>query len=115
MLLNDAEFLHFVRYATLVRQRNRLSTAKTVLEGHLFSVESLPAESWFFGFLGATAERRSGTEGEEEEPWAKDEVARRLRALLADQADDRGIYLHLGGDESVGMGITRLHWQVEVS
>ena len=118
VLLKDAEFLHFARYATMVRQRNRLSTAKTVLEGHLFSVESLPPESWFYGFLGATAERRpqagSGEENAlEEPPMAKEEVAQKLRGLLAGNGEGRETHLQLGGDESVGLGITRLHWLAE--
>lgn len=57
VLVSDLDFLHFVRTATLVRQRNRLTATKTVLTGHLFSVESLPAETWLLGFFGATEER----------------------------------------------------------
>lgn len=119
ILLNDTDFLHFVRYATIVRQRNRLSTAKTVLEGHLFSVESLPAESWFYGFLGATEERppQRGPEEEDKagERMPKEEVAQALRCLLTGDKAGRETHLTLGGDESVGLGVTRLRWLTEIS
>lgn len=119
VLLSDADFLHFARTATLVRQRNRLSTAKTVLQGHLFSVESVPAETWFLGFVGATQERVSAeVVGEEkpqaeqvpESPMPKETVAAKLRLLAAGGEDAVESHLTLGGDESVGLGITRLRW-----
>lgn len=120
VLLSDADFLHFARTATLVRQRNRLSTAKTVLQGHLFSVESVPAETWFLGFVGATRERVASerVEGEPSEqrgqepppPMAKETVAEKLRLLAAGSEAAEESHLTLGGDESVGLGITRLRW-----
>jgi len=129
VLVSDADFLHFVRYATVVRQRNRLSTAKTVLHGQLFSVEMVPAESWFAGFVGSTAERRpvgddgddgddSAKEGEnagagggeKDPPLDKDQAAGELRRLLTGRTDGAESFVTLGGDESVGLGITRLRW-----
>lgn len=124
VLLSDADFLHFARTATLVRQRNRLSTAKTVLQGHLFSVESVPAETWFLGFFGATRERvvaevaEEVVEGQPSEqggqeppsPMDKETVADKLRLLAAGSEEAEESHLTLGGDESVGLGITRLRW-----
>ncbi len=114
VLLCDTDFLHFVRHATIVRQRNRLSTAKTVLKGNLFSVEMVPAETWFFGFAGATKERVR-EEGEEEkersEPMEKETVARKLRELLTGEVTGGETHVILGGDESVGLGITRMLWK----
>lgn len=124
VLVSDVDFLHFVRTATLVRQRNRLTATKTVLRGHLFSVESLPAETWFLGFFGATEERVAEPRDEEPEgeegnkpseaepaaPLAKEAVAEELRRLAAGEQEGSQAHLTLGGDESVGLGITRLHW-----
>lgn len=121
VLLCDADFLHFVRHATIVRQRNRLSTAKTVLGGNLFSVEMVPAETWFFGFAGATKERiRQEEEGEPDKPkeplsppapMEKDEVSKKLRELLTGAETKNETHVILGGDESVGLGITRMLWK----
>ena len=115
VLLGDADFLHFVRYATIVRQRNRLSTAKTVLKGNLFSVEMVPAEAWFFGFAGATQERvREEQEDEPKEkpaPMDKETAAGKLRELLTGQEGGNETHVILGGDESVGLGITKMLWK----
>ncbi len=124
VLLGDEDFLHFARHATIVRQRNRLSTAKTVLGGALFSVEMVPAETWFSGFVGATRERlrpaESEADGQVEEkreapsppaPMDKETVARQLRKLLTKEEAGSHTHVTLGGDESVGLGITRLFWQ----
>lgn len=117
VLLGDADFLHFVRHATIVRQRNRLSTAKTVLGGNLFSVEMVPAETWLFGFAGATQERIREDEAAEREPLSppapmnKETTARKLRELLTGQESGSETHVILGGDESVGLGITRMLWK----
>lgn len=120
VLLGDADFLHFIRHATIVRQRNRLSTAKTVLGGNLFSVEMVPAETWFFGFAGATQERIREEEGEPEKPkeplsrptpMDKETAARKLRELLTGKEDGNETHVILGGDESVGLGITKMLWK----
>ncbi len=121
VLLCDTDFLHFARHATIVRQRNRLSTAKTVLGGNLFSVEMVPAETWFFGFAGTTQERiRQEEEGESDKtkappsppaPMDKETAAKQLRKLLTDAEAGNETHVTLGGDESVGLGITRLLWK----
>lgn len=108
VLLCDADFLHFVRHATIVRQRNRLSTAKTVLKGHLFSVEAVPAESRFVGFLGTSAERVGADAAEQLDAR---EAEQELRQLLTGETGGLLAHLTLGGDESVGMGVTRLTWE----
>lgn len=117
LLLCDTDFLHFARHATIVRQRNRLSTAKTVLGGNLFSVEMVPAETWFFGFVGATQERVREKEGEPAEekepsvPMSKETASRQLHKLLTGQENGTETHVILGGDESVGLGITKMLWK----
>lgn len=106
VLVDDEVFGYFVRNATVVQQRNRLSTAKTVLRGALFSIEAVPPETIFYGFLAAHRER-----SEELDRWSQEEVASRLRSIACDlEAHDHG-HLVLGGGESVGLGVTRLNWE----
>jgi CRISPR-associated protein Cmr4 len=119
VLLCDTDFLHFACHATIVRQRNRLSTAKTVLGANLFSVEMVPAESWFFGFAGATKERIPEEEEASEAkaplsppaPMDNATAARKLRELLTGSETGNETHVILGGDESVGLGITRMLWK----
>lgn len=120
LLLCDTDFLHFARHATIVRQRNRLSTAKTVLGGNLFSVEMVPAETWFFGFVGATQERVRKEEGEAAEkketlsppaPMSEKIASQKLRELLTEKENRNETHVILGGDESVGLGITKMLWK----
>jgi len=106
VVVHDEVFAHFVRHATLVRTRNRLSTAKTVLEGHLFSVEAVPPEAVLYGFLGAREERKEG-----DDAYPATTVRDRLRAVVADTPDSAVGHHVFGGDESVGLGLTRVHWQ----
>lgn len=103
VLVSDRSFFHFVSHATTVIQHNRLTSAKTVEEGALFSVEAVPPETIFYGFFGTTTSRKPPGEGEERVP--PEEVMEKLRALWATAG-----YLHLGGDESTGLGVTRVVW-----
>ena len=103
MVSNDV-FGWFVRYATIVTQHNHLSAAKTVLNGQLFSVEAVPPEAVFYGFVGSTRERV------EENPLDKASVASELRRLLTKQGNDGRIAVMLGGDEGTGLGLTRVIW-----
>jgi CRISPR-associated protein Cmr4 len=106
VLVADATFRYFVEHATVLLQHNRLTAAKTVEEGGLFSVEAVPPEAVFYGFWGAAKERRPPAEGEAARGPA--EVLRDLRALW-EKAAPTG-YLHLGGGESTGLGVTHLAW-----
>lgn len=133
VLLTDRDFHHFVTHATVVLQHNRLTSAKTVAKGQLFSVEAVPPEAVFFGFLGATDPREplpelaTGGAGEEQaaEPEASLAPAEspatngalpenRHQALARLLEGPEGCWkthpsvLHLGGDEATGLGVTRL-------
>ncbi len=105
VLIADEAFGHFAEHATLVRQRNRLTTVKTVARGQLFTVEAVPPEAIFYGFLGGTRERRTGNHR-----LAAGEVAAKLKATLEGEPG-KGCHLILGGEESVGMGMTHLSWR----
>lgn len=104
VLVSNDVFGWFVRHATIVTQHNHLSAAKTVLQGQLFSVEAVPPEAVFYGFVGSTRERT------EENALDKASVASELRRLLAKQGNDGRIAIMLGGDEGTGLGLTRVIW-----
>jgi CRISPR-associated protein Cmr4 len=108
VLVSDRTFHHFVTHATIVLQHNRLSSAKTVEGGALFAVEAVPPQSLFYGFVGGTATRRQPPEGEQ-----RHSAAKVLQALHEFWEAESAAYLHLGGDEGTGLGVTRLVWAVE--
>jgi len=113
VLVNDRTFGYFVHHATSVVQHVRLDAAKTVVDGALFSVEAVPPEALFYGFLGETKVRNPA--------WRKAEAEGGLEALsplkelkdrLAPQ-EGRGGYMTLGGDEGTGLGVVGLAWAAE--
>jgi CRISPR-associated protein Cmr4 len=114
-LVSDKTFHYFVTHATQVVQHNRLTSAKTVAQGQLFSVEAVPPEAVFYGFLGATKPRHpSNGEGEAETgeepaaggPETQEEALAALRGLFSGAS--ACTWLQLGGDEGTGLGVTRL-------
>jgi CRISPR-associated protein Cmr4 len=146
VLISDAAFSHFSRYATLVRQRNRLTSAKTVADGALFTVEAVPPEAIFYGFVGATRERHpDAKKATPAGPLEPERVLRELRVGLTGNNDegtgravdtereagnessvqqgpparDRQVaescefHLVVGGEESVGMGMSRVLWRFD--
>jgi CRISPR-associated protein Cmr4 len=112
-VVSDGTFHYFVTHATQVLQHNRLTSAKTVAQGQLFSVESVPPEAVFYGFLGATEPRRpmkeEGAEEEKQEadgPKTREQAFAALRGLFS--GDGPCTWLQLGGDEGTGLGVTRI-------
>ncbi len=111
VVVSDRTFHHFVTHATIVVQRNRLTSAKNVEPGALFSLEAVPPEAVFHGFVGGTVSRRPPGDGETRlQPAA---VLAELRKLWLAQQDPAALHLHLGGDEGTGLGVTRLSWATE--
>ncbi|MCK6683907.1 MAG: type III-B CRISPR module RAMP protein Cmr4 [Thermoanaerobaculia bacterium] len=108
VLVADEVFLYFVRFATIVTQHNRLTSAKTVDGGGLFSVESVPPETVFYGFVGATKERTKSN------GLSQENAARELKDLVLPGRESKHSdesHVILGGDESTGLGVTRLTWR----
>ena len=101
LLVSDKSFAYFVNYATMLMQHNTLTSSKTVKGGALFSVESIPPETIFYGMLGCTNQRK-----EEATKWNKAEVLNQLKAGLF--SSDRVRVAQLGGDEGTGLGVTRI-------
>jgi CRISPR-associated protein Cmr4 len=107
VLVSDQAFRHFTDSATVTVQRNALNDVKMVKDGALFSLEALPPESVLCGFVGATRARKPGLKDEEATPKA---MLGKLRAGLGADASPAGEYLHLGGDEATGLGLTQVVW-----
>ena len=115
VLVADPVFHHFARFATVVQQHNRLSSAKTVQRGALFSVEAVPPEAVFYGFLGASPSRWPEEEEAEEEEFpaamkAEEVLTEVIEGVATAEGKGQRSVLHLGGDESTGLGVTRLMW-----
>lgn len=105
VILPQDAFRDFVVYATEVVTRIKLDPGtKTVQQGALFSQELLPADSLLYVPVHAAQFRTRNTtlaaNGPEQEAvnalnWAKDHVRENIQ---------------IGGDETVGRGLVRLHW-----
>ncbi len=110
VLVSDASFHYFVTHATQVIQHNRLTSSKTVADGQLFSVEAVPPEAFFYGFLGATDSRKPMEDGAAP-PRSRETALQDLRKLLTGDGE-KGTqgFLQLGGDEGTGLGVTRAVW-----
>jgi CRISPR-associated protein Cmr4 len=100
VLVSNKSFAYFVRHATILTQHNQLTSAKTVKGGALFSVEAVPPEALFYGFLRAVPPRNEKQEKAETPEQVLDGV---WSGLGADAP-----YLTLGGHESTGLGITHV-------
>jgi len=105
LVVSDHVFNYFVQHATIVQQHNRLTSAKTVAEGALFSVESVPPETLFYGIIGGVRDRK--TNGHKFENGEK--AIHHLLATISNKGSSTVITL--GGDESTGLGVTRMFWQ----
>lgn len=114
-LVSDAVFHYLVNHATQVIQHNRLTSAKTVAQGQLFSVEAVPPEAVFYGFLGVTQPRHPqepetavAEPAETGGPETREEARSAMLAFF--HREPAGTWLQLGGDEGTGLGVTRVVW-----
>jgi CRISPR-associated protein Cmr4 len=101
VILPEDDFRDFILYATEVITRvkiNRIS--KTVEDGMLWTEEHLPTDTLLYAPTYATNSRRNGHILSGQDILAK---AQEIGAK-------RGRYLQLGGDETVGRGMVRIHW-----
>ncbi len=108
MIVSNRSFFHFVNYATMVVQHNRLTAAKTVEGGALFSIESVPPEAIFYGMIGATKQRKPPEDSDKDAPI---EPSAAINCVMQITGGATGL-IHLGGKESIGMGLTRLAWKM---
>lgn len=101
VILPNDNFRDFVLYATEVITRVRIdSKTKTVAKGALWTEEHLPTDTLLYVPIYATNARNNGTN------MMGEAVLEAVKPLGA----DKGSYLQLGGDETVGRGIVRIQW-----
>lgn len=104
VILPDDDFRDFALYATEIITRIRIDrTTKTVDTGALWTEEHLPTDTLLYVPVYATNSRRNGSTMQ-----AKD-ILRRAASL----EDSQSGYVQLGGDETVGRGLVRMHWEKE--
>jgi CRISPR-associated protein Cmr4 len=102
VILPENDFRDFALYATEVITRVRIDRdKKTVERGALWTEEHLPTDTLLYVPVYATNSRKNGNTMQ-----AKD-ILDKATSLEDSQ---RG-YIQLGGDETVGRGLVRMHWE----
>ncbi len=101
VILPDNDFRDFALYATEVITRVRINREKkTVDTGALWTEEHLPTDTLLYVPMYATQARKNGYSMSAAQVLAKAE----------ELAKEKGNYLQLGGDETVGRGLVRIRW-----
>jgi CRISPR-associated protein Cmr4 len=110
VILPDNDFRDFALYATEIITRVRIDRAtKTVAGGALWTEEHLPSDTLLYVPMYATDSRKARSNGEQAMSAA--DILQEAIAL----ENSQGGYIQLGGDETVGRGLVRLHWESEAS
>jgi CRISPR-associated protein Cmr4 len=106
VILPNDDFRDFVRYATEIITRIRLNReTKTVATSALWTEEYLPSDTLFYVPIYATDSRKA------DHKLAAAEILSKLLELEKTQ----GGYIQLGGNETVGRGMVRMHWELETT
>ncbi|GCE15842.1 type III-B CRISPR module RAMP protein Cmr4 [Tengunoibacter tsumagoiensis] len=108
VILPENDFRDFVVNATEIITRIRIDRdTKTVKSGALWTEEHLPADTLLYVPMYATNARHN-TENKKYQSQLQSarHILDKARTLVESQQG----YLQLGGDETVGRGIVRMHW-----
>lgn len=106
VILPDDEFRDFVVNATEIITRVRINRGtKTVDSGALWTEEHLPTDTLLYVPVYATHARKMRN-GSREPMMLASAILEKARSLENSQQG----YLQLGGDETVGRGMVRMHW-----
>lgn len=101
VILPNDDFRDFALYATEIITRTRLDRGtKTVATGALWTEEHLPTDTLLYVPVYATNARKNGSQ------MLAAEVLEKARIL----STERGNYIQLGGDETVGRGLVQMRW-----
>lgn len=104
VILPDDDFRDFALYATEIITRIRINREKkTVDKGALWTEEHLPSDTLLYVPIYATDSRKANT----------DITAAQILSYATALEEHRGGYIQLGGDETVGRGLVRMHWEAE--
>ncbi|MCC7414055.1 MAG: type III-B CRISPR module RAMP protein Cmr4 [Gammaproteobacteria bacterium] len=107
VLLPDADFVHYVRNATVVEPHVRINDETgTADEGGLFYTENLPPESLLLAPLMASRERSSEKKRNGSEAMAADAVLDWILKGRDGKPGLDGMLLQVGGDATTGRGQT---------
>jgi CRISPR-associated protein Cmr4 len=108
VILPDNEFRDFVLYATEIITRIRIDRkTKTVAGGALWTEEHLPTDTLLYVPMYATDSRKARDKEKGEKAIPAAEILQDAMSL----ENNQGGYIQLGGDETVGRGLVRLHWE----
>lgn len=108
VILPNNDFRDFVLYATEIITRVRIDREKkTVARGALWTEEHLPSDTLLYVPIYAADSRKA--RGENDMPITASDILRDSMSLEHNQ----GGYIQLGGDETVGRGLVRMHWESE--
>jgi CRISPR-associated protein Cmr4 len=109
IILPENDFRDFVVHATEVITRVRINRdSKTVDNGALWTEEHLPSDTLLYVPIYATNARKmkQDSNGKNRAEMSASAILEKARSLEASQHG----YLQLGGDETVGRGMVRMHW-----
>ncbi len=109
VILSNNDFRDFVVNATEIITRVRIKRdTKTVEGGALWTEEHLPTDTLLYVPIYATDARKlkNGADGKSEPAMLAAAILKKVNSL---QQSQQG-YIQLGGDETVGRGMVRMHW-----
>jgi len=110
VILPDNDFRDFALYATEIITRVRIDReTKTVAGGALWTEEHLPTDTLLYVPMYATDSRKARDKEKDEKAISAAEILRDAVSL----ENNQGGYIQLGGDETVGRGLVRMHWEKE--
>ena len=108
VILPDDDFRDFTLHATEIITRIKIDRAtKTVDNGALWTEEHLPTDTLLYVPIYATDSRKARDKDKGEKAIPAADILKDAIAMESNQ----GGYIQLGGDETVGRGLVRLHWE----
>lgn len=114
VILPDNDFRDFVVNATEIITRIRINREKkTVEKGALWTEEHLPSDTLLYVPIYATNSRKAknGANGKNEANPSDLSTATSILEKARSLENNQQGYIQLGGDETVGRGMVRMHWQ----
>lgn len=108
IILPEEDFRDFVVNATEIITRISIDRVKKTATGKaLWTEEHLPTDALLYVPIYATDARKTKKEGEKNVPTM---FAKEILEKATQLENSQHSYLQLGGDETVGRGMVRMHW-----
>jgi CRISPR-associated protein Cmr4 len=110
VILPDNDFRDFVLHATEIITRVRVDReSRTVAGGALWTEEHLPTDTLLYVPMYATDSRKARDKENGEQTILASDILKDAISLENNQSG----YLQLGGGETRGHGLVRMHWESE--